>query len=361
MLIGISAEYLIGSIAVWLLLPASLYIFVRALPWRPNRPLLRRFAPFLLLLWTVVFLAAAAENGFALFYDQTDSFGLTKTHERWYTRHVKKNNWKFRDNKDFTPALPAGVRRIAVLGDSFAFGHGVPNVSDRLGERLQRMLAEKIGDRDAIQVVNAADPGADTPFELKILNELERRGMKMTDVLWIYNLNDIEGLVPELDQDMMGSILCPQPAEWNWPTRHLYLPNFLYYRYVQYSRPEVRDYFGWLKTAYQGKAWEQQKTRLEDIIEWCRKRNVALRVAIFPFLHNLENYAFESSHAELANYFRSQNVPVLDLLPTMKDHRTEKLIVNRYDAHPNERAHELAAEAIFKAFYSDDPAKSKEH
>ena len=96
-----------------------------------------------------------------------------------------------------------------------------------------------------------SEPGADTAAELKILGTLEARGFQTSALLLVYNLNDIETLVPEVNAAIMGSIVCEHPAEWNWPCRFLYLPNFLFYRYVQYSRPEVRDYFGWLKTAYE--------------------------------------------------------------------------------------------------------------
>jgi hypothetical protein len=39
-------------------------------------------------------------------------------------------------------------------------------------------------------------------------------------------------------------------------------------------------------------------------------------------------------------------VPHLDLLPVYVDYADAELVVNRFDAHPNEFAHSLAAEAI---------------
>jgi hypothetical protein len=48
-------------------------------------------------------------------------------------------------------------------------------------------------------------------------------------------------------------------------------------------------------------------------------------------------------------------VPVLDLRPVLESHAGEGLTVNRFDAHPNERAHALAAAAIERELL-DDPA-----
>ena len=44
---------------------------------------------------------------------------------------------------------------------------------------------------------------------------------------------------------------------------------------------------------------------------------------------------------------------MLDLQPIFSEHTGEKLEVSRFDAHPNERAHAIAAEAIEKDLFSD--------
>jgi hypothetical protein len=44
---------------------------------------------------------------------------------------------------------------------------------------------------------------------------------------------------------------------------------------------------------------------------------------------------------------------VLDLEPVFREHPRENLTVNRYDAHPNERAHEIAADAIYNKLLND--------
>jgi len=44
---------------------------------------------------------------------------------------------------------------------------------------------------------------------------------------------------------------------------------------------------------------------------------------------------------------------VLDLEPVLRAHASENLMVSRFDGHPNERAHAIAAEAIEKDLLSE--------
>jgi lysophospholipase L1-like esterase len=46
-------------------------------------------------------------------------------------------------------------------------------------------------------------------------------------------------------------------------------------------------------------------------------------------------------------------IPTFDLLPVLSKRRPTELTVNRLDAHPNELAHELAAEAIEQELLKD--------
>jgi hypothetical protein len=70
-------------------------------------------------------------------------------------------------------------------------------------------------------------------------------------------------------------------------------------------------------------------------------------VVTFPLLDALgPDYQYKFVHEELDRFWRELNVPHLDLLSVYKDLPPSKITVNRYDAHPNEYAHQLAAERI---------------
>ena len=81
---------------------------------------------------------------------------------------------------------------------------------------------------------------------------------------------------------------------------------------------------------------------------------------VFPFMHNLgPDYDFHHAHTKLVKYCREAKIPVLDLEPVLAPHVEEGLTVSRFDAHPNERAHELAAEAIL-GLLLDNLTRTKE-
>jgi len=77
-------------------------------------------------------------------------------------------------------------------------------------------------------------------------------------------------------------------------------------------------------------------------------------MVIFPFVHNLgAEYPFRPAHAKLVAYCRERGIPVLDLEPVLSRHAESGLIVSPYDAHPNERAHKIAADAIQRHLLKD--------
>ena len=85
---------------------------------------------------------------------------------------VRINSKGLRD-QEYEYAKPAGVYRILVLGDSFAWGYGVEqgkNFTDRLEELLNKSVAGNL-----VEVINAGVSGYGSDQELLLL---EREGMK---------------------------------------------------------------------------------------------------------------------------------------------------------------------------------------
>jgi hypothetical protein len=94
---------------------------------------------------------------------------------------------------------------------------------------------------------------------------------------------------------------------------------------------------------------EEQKKRFKEIRDLVETNGGKLRVMTFPFLHALgANYPFRSVHAQLDTAWRELGVPHLDLLETFSGFTPQALTVNPHDAHPNELAHRLAADALNK-------------
>lgn len=330
------------SFALFLLLPGAsglaLVTFMRYVQQRPQttgwRWVLAGNALVLLTLLSVCFLAA--ETYFRFFYDTTDSLAYTRVCARWVQRHWQVNRAGCRDNVEYSPALLPGKPRLTFVGDSFTAGHGIKNVEDRFPNLLRR--AHPGWD---IQVL--ATVGLDTGMEQVWLNRAFKKGYQVDLVVLVYCLNDIGDLMPE-PSEALSQILAHRGG---WLAENSYFVNLLYHRYLASRLPLVRDYFGFVRDAYRGPLWEQQQKRLEAFRDSVQAHGGRLAVVTFPFLHALgPHYEYQFVHDQLARFWRELKVPHLDLLPVYQALPPSRLTVNPYDAHPNELANKLAANAI---------------
>jgi hypothetical protein len=104
-----------------------------------------------------------------------------------------------------------------------------------------------------------------------------------------------------------------------------------------------------VREAYSGALWEQQTERLKAFRDLVRAYGGHLAVVTFPILHALRpNYEYRFIHDKLDRLWQELGVPHLDLLSVYEGLPSSRLTANRFDAHPNERANKLAAEAIDK-------------
>jgi hypothetical protein len=294
----------------------------------------------LVLLCLVTPALLVGETFFRFFYDTTDSLAYTRVSERWVQRHWYVNSSGCRDNVDYSPALAPGKRRISFIGDSFTAGHGIKDVIDRFPNRLRQAHPDW-----EIHVV--ASVGLDTGNELALLKRAFARGYQVDQVVLVYCLNDIGDLVPP-QADATGRVLAELDSS-GWLWRNSYMLNLWHHHYTASRDPYLGNYCSFVREAYSGPLWDQQKERLKAFRDLIQARGGHLAVVTFPFLHALgPNYEYWFVHDQLARFWRELGVPHLDLLSVYEDLPSSRLTVNRFDAHPNECANKLAAEAIDK-------------
>lgn len=290
------------------------------------------------------------EIHYRFFFDATDSFGLTKTNQRWFERHFQANEFGFRDSVDYQPRIPAGKRRVMFLGDSFTAGHGVANVEDRFANRIRAM-------RPAWDVQVLASLGWDTEPELTVLKLYGDEGSESDVVVLVYCLNDIADIVPEWQQILRRVYGSPAPG---FLAANSYFFNTFYYRWKAARDPEIANYYDFVLKNYDGVIWERQKRRLQAMRDVARSQGGELLVVTFPFVHDLDpDYQYRRVHERLDETWRNLGVPHLDLLSAFDAYTAAELVVNAHDAHPNERAHAIAAESI-AAFIDEQLDESDE-
>ena len=332
--------YDISLFLIILLMPfvfgAGVYVFFvrRKLHRKGGWQLLLQGNLLVLLMLLSTFLLAG-ECYYRFVYDQTDSFALTNSSSRWLLRYYQLNNENVRDSVDYTPRCPEGQVRVTFIGDSFTAGHGIKDVEKRFANLVRHQ------DR-GLDVQVLATNGWDTGHHLEMLKN--KQGTDLEYVVLSYCLNDISDIIPEYQQvlDRIYEEHTPGYLAYN-----SYLLNTLYYRWIAFADPDVKNFYQFTLDAYQNQVWDQQKKRLTELRDLVHARGAELLVVTFPFIHALgSDYSYAAVHQQLDAHWQSLDVPHLDLLDTYRGQTPAQLRVNKYDAHPNEAAHAMAAEAI---------------
>lgn len=333
----------VGFLFVWVAILAGTWVFFRSTRGRGGK--LRLVAGNVLvlasLLWTLV---VAGETYLRYVYDQTDSYGLTLTNWSWFKRHVdgRLNSDGFRD-AEFSAANTPGVTRVDCVGDSFTFGWGVKDPADCWPQRLDAALARSAPGR--YRVRNFGVVGLTTGVEADIVDRIEHQG-GTSHVILGYCLNDPDDLMPpdtwfrREDQPRVPFID---------PTRS-FVADFFWFRFKLARDPRVAGYFDWEVRAYVDPAiFDQQKARFRRIADTCRRASMRLDVVVFPMFSAWgETYGLDVCHERVAAAWKELGVDVIDLRAAYRGIPGSDLAVNRLDGHPNERAHEIAAQTVLE-------------
>lgn len=343
-------DYLAG-LALWA--AALAYALVSCLRWRIARK--RQYLPLArvnacLAACCVLILLTSAEIWCACLVDQSDAFNMTNISKRWFRKYIEaqRNEAGFRDRRELKRTLPDGVKRICFVGDSFTIGHGVRRREDRFTDRFEGELETALPGK--YQVANLGDPGLEVSQIVARVKTLLNQGYQIDTLVYVFMLNDIEGYDPRTEQTIKQ---LQQVEPKFFLISKTYFLNFLYFRYQQ-ATGSGGSYFPHLVESYEQAPWHGLVNKLDELQELCDDKNVDLRFVIFPFLHNLgPDYPFHAAHQKLNRYCLESGIPVLDLEPILQPHLDEGLVVNRFDAHPNERAHEIVAGALRDQLFAD--------
>ena len=304
--------------------------------------------------WLCLGLLTLPELGFALLYDTTDSFDMTNVSKRWFQVHVEPDvhvlefsaeaGIRYRASAEVVLNPPNHQRHICFLGDSFTFGHGVPEVASRFSDRVSAKLHDDSPASMSVEVSNLAWPGTDLIWAESVLKHSFAAGGRIDDAVYVLCLNDIETFH---DPTMSRSSTLSHFEPPGFLFRDTYFFNWLYFRTQSLLQAENRGYYSFVKEYYQGEPWLRFRDALERTSVLCREHDCTFRVVVFPFLHNLgPDYPFREVHQQIVKDCRKLDIDCLDLDSILSVHSNERLTVNPFDAHPNERAHELAAAAM---------------
>jgi len=293
-----------------------------------------------------IFVAVMVFEILARFFYQKPWHEMVSEEQEHSERYsYKKNSDGLRDI-DYPHPKPLKSSRILILGDSFTFGSGVQSVKDTFPEILESMLNR--GNKK-IEVLNGGKPGSFPSGWLK----LYRRVGKTFDpdlVLIVFFLRDgtTEYLAFSFFQRIREEINLKNNNSWFY--QHFYI-----YRFVKnrLDRSMISNkYTQSLKNAYLGdrdqtKVWRNAQADLLKIKSLAQTHSTEIGFVIFPVLAELnESYPFKEICNHLEEFAIAHDFPVHNLLPSFLGYNASELWVSAYNQHPNEKAHQIAAESM---------------
>jgi hypothetical protein len=295
-----------------------------------------RWTGILITLTTLLLLFLAGEWYLRLFYITTDGYGFTSMNYWWYQNFglAQDNTLGYRDYEPLPDT--SELVRIAVLGDSFAMGHGIDRLDDIFSQRLERALG------DGYDVNLIADSGRDTDLHLPFL---EQYPFQPDILVYSYYLNDIDYLLTgERSPDANFTFIEDENLA-NF-VRTFFLPNYIYYNVLQFtSSQRAGGFVGSLFSAYEDPAlWQEHQFRLNQMIDYTEQRNMPFIVLLWPHLTAID--ASQPALNQVREVFAARGVTIVDMTPVLQGYNVGQLIVNRFDAHPSILAHQLAAETL---------------
>ncbi len=267
------------------------------------------------------------------------------------------NSLGMRD-REYAPEKPPGVARIALLGDSYAFGNAVPAAAT-FAKVLERAANARRPEGIRFEVLNFGVKGYDTTQELATLREV---ALPLDPDLLIvaYFLNDVGDPERLFDEEAADAPRGPRAIPLRMRIREFLvsrsrLAGFLireiaiavravvgvpYQGAVDYNRPFVEN----------GETWRASKAALAEIKAVADSIAAPMMVVIIPEMGNFnERYPFRAAHDSLAAYCAAIGVPTCDLLDGFMGLEAKRLWAAPDDPHFNRRAHRLAAEQIERA------------
>lgn len=242
------------------------------------------------------------------------------------------------------PPIAADRARVMVVGDSFSEGQGVRE-EDTFAARLGRTI-------EGADVINCGRRGYDFP-ELATWFD-QHLALEPDVVVYAMVLNDpqqsdafharqayLDDWI--LDRRRMVSEGDGAPPPWT-PVLFALLQDRL--EGVRVGAETTRWYEEMVGDPNR-EGWEATVAHVGRMHDTMRARGGALVVALWPLMISLgSDYPFARVHETIVRDLGVRGVTVIDTLGSFADEDTASLWVHGADRHPNERGHEIFAEAI---------------
>lgn len=270
---------------------------------------------------------------------------------RWErTNPIHNNHAGFR-GREFTDEKPAGIYRIAAVGDSFTFGNGVRQ-EDRYTEVLQAQLPP------TDEVLNFGVPGDNTHQHAQMVDRLLPRIHPDFFLLQWY-VNDVENDNYSGRPRFRPLLPFRSLNEWLGVNSALYGVMTVRWQEIQVSTGMTQSYVDYLNHRFtdpNSPDSQLDRSYLVHLVESSKNAGVPIGIVLFPDTSGAmdDRYPFAYLHERVRNVCELEHITCLDLRSDFaKVHDNRTLWASRLDHHPSARANAIAAQRILETFSHD--------
>lgn len=254
-------------------------------------------------------------------------------------------------------AKPKDVRRVLILGDSVAFGHGVEQ-SAMFSVLLEKSLSDAMTSGIRVEVINTAVPGYNSVQERMVLHE-KGFAWQPDVVLVVAVINDVEPIYeftaqnglwwenpPEVYREIFEREVIGRGVR-GWLRRHVRVFGLLD-RAVRPPYLLTKRYLAYLGGLYEADSapWRSAQEALVAMDVMCRARGIRYVLAYCPVPAQPEPEVFGRIRSQYADFARREGITFFDLRAAQTRRPVREVTISSLDRHPSVLGHKLLAEAL---------------
>jgi len=272
----------------------------------------------------------------------TDEFDFEYTH----------NSFGFRD-VEHTIQKPERTFRILGLGDSFTYGAGVAFEETYL-RQLERMLNDRAGEHPRVEIIKAGI-GRYFPEPERLL--LQHYGVDYEPDLIIVGLlpNDVIDTFSGLDATKVaknGYLVSKEASEVGlggglYIRSHVFrivLRKYMAFVTLEKQQPQPAELYK--PNGFHEREWQKIEEEYEKMIELAGQVGAKIVFVSIPQRGPWDDTASYPA-TRLSQWGAEHSVPIIDILPAMKDASENEMLYWEKDGHCNSAGYRVIAETIY--------------
>jgi hypothetical protein len=286
-------------------------------------------------------------------YKYQPNFRGTFPSQEFSDVEIKINSKGLRDD-EHNFSRRDGVTRILALGDSAAFGAGVP-FNDTYLKQLENLFKKN---SYAVEIIKAGVNGYEFQQEFSYYQE-EGYAYKPDIILVNIALNDAgEVNVQDIRESRFGKGVFSYQNIKEIVRNYCFTCNLIYFNSViLQSRLQDRgadfneQYFNWVYHLWEGESWEFTKNQMSEFIKEARENNAEVVFFIVPYNQQFSNSSQnwdDRPQQTLKEFGKEQNILVIDPLFALDVPDYESLYLYNDNVHWNKKGSEIASVVLFE-------------